>query len=132
MQPRFTAKQLPPGSPHGVSRVTTKTSTLSVDHEMLASAETFSDSHVQVNPLLLQVQAFLDASEDVDMDAEVFEDLIQVLSSRQQDHTRKMTTSIISEDDGDENGLAAFDFEELDISALYTVDEGDFEQSSRV
>jgi hypothetical protein len=72
--------------------------------------------------LVLQVRAFLEASEEVDIDAETLEDLIQAIN--QDDDSSDIKSS-----DGDHHAEGHLDSdtteEEIDVSALYTIeDEG--------
>jgi hypothetical protein len=79
------------------------------------------------NILVLQVRAFLEASEDVDIDIETVEDLMQTIPpDYDQDSNYEVLDTASSLGDvsnSDEN--AEFNEEELDISALYSIeDEG--------
>ncbi|KAF8637529.1 hypothetical protein AX17_002772 [Amanita inopinata Kibby_2008] len=74
--------------------------------------------------VISQVQAFLDAAEDVDIDPETIEDLIETFSEHQELHEQGRTDAFIpSGDEGgsDENDdfVDSPEQEELDISALY-------------
>lgn len=65
--------------------------------------------------LLLQVKAFLEAAEDVEVDPETIQELIQLISDRE---STTVVEDLESEDEewqpGDENNL-----HDLDISALF-------------
>ena len=63
----------------------------------------------------LQAKAFLVASEDVDIDQEIIEDILKGL-----DRDIAAVTGQVTEEDEDGSSLADDDFEgELDISALF-------------
>lgn len=79
------------------------------------------------NVLVLQVRAFLEASEDVDIDVETVEDLMQTIPAdydQTSDHDL-FTTANSLEDPNNSDEEVDFTEEELDISALYSIaDEG--------
>ena len=72
--------------------------------------------------LALQVQAFLEASEDVDVDAETIEDILQALMVDREDieeaETRSETHMDEDEDEHSDAELEA-STQELDISPLF-------------
>jgi NAD-dependent histone deacetylase SIR2 len=70
--------------------------------------------------LTLQVQAFLQASEDVDVDAETIEDLLQALIVGKEDAEDAETRSETQmNEDEDSDGELEASTQELDISPLF-------------
>ena len=71
--------------------------------------------------VLAQVQAFLAAAEDVDMDPETVEDLLETFSEHQTvDENAEVQSNIDGDSDGDSSTMADnHDSDVLDISALF-------------
>jgi len=70
--------------------------------------------------LALQVQAFLEASEDVDVDAETIEDILQALIVDREDVDDAETRSETQmNEDEDSDGEFEASIQELDISPLF-------------
>lgn len=96
---------------------------------MVARGGTESSSLLQsdasrTNILGLQVRAFLDAAQDIEIDAETVEDLVPLISDSSEYKVHGLGGND-SEDDDDEESIV-IDMEELDISALYSIeDEGE-------
>lgn len=79
------------------------------------------------NVLVLQVRAFLEASEDVDIDVETVEDLMQTIPADYEQTSGHdfFTTANSLEDPNNSDEDVDFTEEELNISALYSIaDEG--------
>lgn len=73
----------------------------------------------------LQLKAFLDAAEDIDIDPETLMELLQLLQERLEEQDESNAGPNIH----DGNDLSAIDIDtlyELDISALYSMEEGNY------
>ncbi|TFK39446.1 DHS-like NAD/FAD-binding domain-containing protein [Crucibulum laeve] len=99
--------------------------TLNIEHVL-------TDQHASENGklndediLTLQIRAFLEASEDVDIDPETAEDLLQTLPDLSQENEAGANPDIESEDEDDHDAreMADIDAEELDISPLYRIEQ---------
>lgn len=79
--------------------------------------------------LVLQVRGFLDAAEDVDIDDDVFEDLIQTISGSEEVHlnskvdANELSLNSTSDEESSTNG-AHLSEHDLLLSALYVKSEG--------
>lgn len=69
--------------------------------------------------LLAQIQAFLDAAEDVEIDTETRADLIETFSEHQELEKDTVVDNGSDVESEDDNAADNHDSEELDISALY-------------
>lgn len=74
------------------------------------------------NVLVLQIRAFLEASEDVDIDVETVEDLMQTIPA-DYEQPPGPEFSITHQDPSNSDEDVDFNEEELDISALYSITE---------
>ncbi|PBK65883.1 SIR2-domain-containing protein [Armillaria solidipes] len=87
----------------------------------IASSTTLDASPVDL--CALQLKAFLDAAEDIDIDPETLMELLQLLQERLEEQDESNAGPNIH----DGNDLSAIDIDtlyELDISALYSMEEG--------
>ncbi|KAF8629053.1 hypothetical protein AX15_003553 [Amanita polypyramis BW_CC] len=77
--------------------------------------------------VIAQVQAFLAAAEDVDIDPETIEDLLETFSEHQAvDKNAEIQNTIDGDSDGDSSTIAdSHDSDELDISALFNSRDAD-------
>lgn len=74
--------------------------------------------------LVLQVRAFLDASEDVDIDVETVEDLMQTITTDNIDtHNDSSGEDEIHDEEDEDESLAMGADPELDISILYAMEQ---------
>lgn len=69
--------------------------------------------------LALQVQAFLEASEDVDVDPEIIEDILQPLVNREDAEDAETRSETRMDEDEDSDGELEASTQELDISPLF-------------
>ena len=78
--------------------------------------------------LTLQVRAFIDAAEDVDVDDETIDDLVEVLTQNGGDATlaSSLLPSDTHSDDERSNDGGEFSEHELFLAALYGVPEGNY------
>ncbi|KAF8998517.1 DHS-like NAD/FAD-binding domain-containing protein [Cyathus striatus] len=116
---------------------TSADSNLKIEHECTSEHQSAGSNDVEadLSPdvlLSLQIRAFLEASEDVDIDPETVEDLLQAIPKDDQDGNAELTVQVDSEDEDDLYRPADNDVEELDIGPLYTQDkEGEEEAWSK-
>lgn len=68
---------------------------------------------------MAQVQAFLDAAEDVDIDSETIEDLLETCSEHETPDENAEVLEIAYPDSDDDNCADKRDSDVLDISALF-------------
>jgi hypothetical protein len=119
----------PTSTPQHILSLTSESSSdLNSNDKQNYGTKTGSDS--ELNILALQVRAFFNASEDVEIDPETVEDLMKAISDyKLEDENRNADGGSTAESRNDINGDVDTDDEaELDISALYSFgDEGDEE-----